>query len=94
MSKEWRALYWSGAFGEPHWIVSRRKLTDGELESLRKEKVSYDYLDTLGICGDGYMFLGALTVPGASKDDLKDITADLNKGKKTLADLFNLEEVE
>ena len=92
MSKEWRAFYWVEGFGNSHWIISRRKLTDEEFESLRNEKVSYDYTDTLGISGDGYMFAGALTVPGAKKCDLKEIVDDLNKGKKTLKDLFNIDE--
>ena len=92
MSKEWRAFYWGEGFGNSHWIISRRKLTDEEFESLRNEKVSYDYTDTLGISGDGYMFAGALTVPGAKKCDLKEIVDDLNKGKKTLKDLFNIDE--
>lgn len=92
MSKEWRALYWAEAPGESHWIISRRKLTDEEFENLRNEKVSYDFMDTLGICGDGCMFAGALTVPGAKKCDLREIVDNLNKGKKTLADLFNIDE--
>lgn len=92
MSKEWRALYWTEIFGDPHWIISRRKLTDEEFELLRSEKVSYDFMDTLGVYGDGCMFAGALTVPGAKKCDLKEIVDDLNKGRKTLKDLFNIDE--
>jgi hypothetical protein len=38
------------------------------------------------------MFAGALTVPGAKKCDLRGIVDDLNKGRKTLKDLFNIDE--
>lgn len=93
MGKEWRALCWTGAFdGLHYWVMSRRKLDDEEFESLRNEKVSYDFMDTLGISGDGCMFAGALTIPGAKKCDLREIVDNLNKGKKTLADLFNIDE--
>lgn len=95
MSSEWRIVQLSPmvTFEDvPKWIVSRRKLSDAEIDSIKLTHFRYDFSDELGISGDGSLIIGVVTLPGSTRAQAVEECDKLNKGKKLFEDLFEYEE--
>ena len=74
------------------WIVSRRKLSDAEVDSMKLTHFRYNFSDELGISGDGSLIIGVVTLPGATRAQAIEECNKLNNGKKLFEDLFVYDE--
>ena len=95
MSKEWRIVELSPQLtfeDVPKWIVSRRKLSDAEIDSIKLTHFRFDFSDELGISGDGSLIIGVVTLPGATRAQAIEECNKLNNGKKLFEDLFVYDE--
>ena len=95
MGSEWRIVQLAPVltFGDvSKWIVSRRKLSDAEIDSIKLTHFRYDFSDELGISGDSCLITGVVTLPGATKAQVIEERDKLNKGKCLFEDLFIYDE--
>lgn len=95
MNKEWRIVQLSPLLtfeAVPKWIVSRRKLSDAEVDSMNLTHFRYNFSDELGISGDGSLIIGVVTLPGATRAQAIEECNKLNNGKKLFEDLFVYDE--
>ena len=95
MNKEWRIVELSPLLTfdkDPKWIVSRRKLSDAEVDSMNLTHFRYNFSDELGISGDGSLIIGVVTLPGATRAQAIEECNKLNNGKKLFEDLFVYDE--
>ena len=95
MNKEWRIVQLAPilTFEEsPKWIVSRRKLSDAEIDSIKLTHFRYNFTDELGISGDSCLIMGVVTLPGATRAQAVEECNKLNKGKNLFEDLFVFDE--
>lgn len=95
MNKEWRIVELSPLLTfdkDPKWIVSRRKLSDAEVDSMKLTHFRYNFSDELGISGDGCLIIGVVTLPGATRAQAIEECNKLNNGKKLFEDLFVYDE--
>ena len=97
MNKEWRIVQLAPmlTFEEsPKWIVSRRKLSDAEVDSIKLTHFRYNFIDELGISGDSCLIIGVVTLPGATRAQAVEECNKLNKGKNLFEDFFVFDEEE
>lgn len=95
MNREWRIVQLSPMLtfeDAPKWIVSRRKLSDAEIDSIKLTHFRYDFSDELGISGDGSLIIGVVTLPGSTRAQAIEECNKLNKGKRLFEDLFVYDE--
>lgn len=95
MNKEWRIVQLAPmlTFEEsPKWIVSRRRLSDAEIDSIKLTHFRYNFADELGISGDSCLIIGVVTLPGATRAQAFEECSKLNKGKNLFEDLFVFDE--
>lgn len=95
MSKEWRIVQLSPLLTfekQSRWIVSRKKLSDLEVETMQLTRFRYNFENELGLSGDGSLIIGVVTIPGATKEEVETECMRLNNGKKLFEELFCLEE--
>lgn len=95
MNKEWRIVQLAPLLtfeDSPKWIVSRRKLSDAEIESITLTHFHYNFDDELGISGDSCLIMGVVTLPGATRAQAIEERNKLNKGKNLFEDLFVFDE--
>lgn len=95
MSREWRIIQLSPLLTferQSKWIVSRKKLTDSEVEAMQLTHFRYNFEDELGLSGDGCLIIGVVTIPGATKEEVNAECTRLNDGKNLFEELFYTEE--
>jgi hypothetical protein len=95
MNKEWRIVQLSPRLtfeDVPKWIVSRRKLSDAEIDSIKLTHFRFDFSDELGISGDGSLIIGVVTLPGATKTQAIEECNKLNNGKNLFEEFFVYDE--
>lgn len=95
MSKEWRIVQLSPLLTfekQSRWVVSRKKLSDIEVETMQLTRFRYNFENELGLSGDGNLIIGVVTIPGATKEEVETECMRLNNGKKLFEELFCFEE--
>ena len=95
MNKEWRIVQLAPKLtfeDGSKWIVSRRKLSDAEIDSIKLTHFRYDFTDELGISGDSCLIIGVVTFPGATRAQAIEECNKLNKGKNLFEDFFIFDE--
>jgi hypothetical protein len=95
MANEWRIVQLAPMLtfeDSAKWIVSRRKLSDAEIDSIKLTHFRYDFSDELGISGDSCLIMGVVTLPGATRAQAIEERDRLNKGKNLFEDLFVYDE--
>lgn len=91
MNREWRIIQLSPLLTferQPKWIVSRKKLTDSEVETIQLTRFRYNFENELGLSGDGSLIIGVVTIPGATKEEANAECIRLNDGKNLFEELF------
>lgn len=91
MNKEWRIVQLAPILtfeDVSKWIVSRRKLSDAEIDSIKLTHFRYDFTNELGISGDSCLIMGVVTLPGATRAQAIEECNKLNKGKNLFEDFF------